>query len=177
MRAGAMASKRKRPRLAPLQADPTPERVAKAQGAIEFGDDEFGRKVMRVRDFPIEELLRRGNINSAEYSVGVKFRHHWYHSGLSELQSAEMCRVSVSIPDNWLGMPKTEEQAHHRQQYRKAVECMGRDAWVVVWLVCHEYPLSRTGMAMGAPYPADGIREATRALKRALGCLCGIWGM
>src|SRR5262245_4933475 len=75
---GTLAMRRKSKAKASLQADPTPQRMAKAGGHFEFGDDRQGSKVLTMRDSPLERLRLRKTaagqwkITEAQYNAGIK---------------------------------------------------------------------------------------------------------
>src|SRR5688572_3114845 len=72
------------------RASPTPERMRRAGRDFERGHT--GQITMR--DSPLERSFARGVINQEQYSAAQKYRHHWYHAGLSgALASLALDRV------------------------------------------------------------------------------------
>jgi len=173
---GAMA-KKKQTHPAVMQADPTPERLLKAGADIELGDDKHGRRVMTVRDAPIERALVRNDITPTQYRAAQKYRHHWYHAGLAgSLQSLDVNRVFGS--EGCYGMAKTEAQAHHRRQFRNANDEVGTVGIAVLdHVVCRELPLADFGFAVGWKSESKAINASRETLKATLTKLVRHWGL
>lgn len=99
---------------------PTRERMAKAGTDFEIGGDDRAGKVIRIMDAPLDRMRSRAMIGAKEYEALNKYRIHWWHAGMSgHLRSPEIDRIFAD-PLSSSGMPSTERQAHHRQQFRKA---------------------------------------------------------
>src|SRR5262245_34564876 len=131
---------RKKPHRAAVEADPTPERMSKAGDDFELGDDGRGRKTLTVRDAPLERALARKAITHEQYQAGIKYRHHWYHAGLSGIGSIDLNRVFSA--ESAYGMARTEAQYFHRQRYREAVDRLDRVAHSVLdQAICQEVSL------------------------------------
>lgn len=113
-------------------SDPTPERMAKAGSDFETGGDERTGKVIRIMDSPLDGMLRRRMVNGIEYEALNKLRLHWWHANLSgSPRSADLNRVWAS--DMFFSqMPKSEREAHHRSQYRKAMALFSHVRGIVV---------------------------------------------
>jgi hypothetical protein len=80
------------------------------------------------------------------------------------------------------GMAKTEKQAHHRLQYRKANdrECGGLDhkAGIVVDnVVCAETSLEVAGWSIGYNSRTTAIVHAERILRESGRKLANLWGI
>ena len=100
-----------RARLEPLAVEdralPTQQRMRRAGADFERGDT--GQITMR--DSPLERAYARKLINHQQYSMGQKYRHHWYHAGLADqLSSADLNRIFATGLGNYSGMAKTEAQ-------------------------------------------------------------------
>ena len=185
MHTATQMKRRYRPRPDATQiADPTPERLAKAAGDVELGDDKHGHITITLRDAPLERAFRRQAINKAQYDAGAKYRHHWYHGGLCEpLHSLDLNRIFGSDPA--YGMARTEAQHHHRQQIRRAVEHLmekgdkeGKTCVSIIdSLVLHETPLEQVGARFGWGSKAQCIAAATVWFQIALGRLAQMWGI
>jgi hypothetical protein len=121
---------------------PTPERIAKAGEAFEVGH----QGTITLRDSPLEWLERRKEISTTLYNVGSKYRHHWHFAGLlPNVGSIDLNRIFGTSGGN-VGMPSTENQAHHRQQYRNAQTILGpRMGKVLDDVICHEIKLEEAG--------------------------------
>lgn len=154
---------------------PTKERVKTANGAVHT--DDKGKRYFR--DTTIERALTRGVITSGEYTAANKYHLHWYRGGLaSTLGSPDMGRIFGSDPSNMSGMAKTEHQAFHRQQYRKAVQRIGiKGATILENVICHDLTLEQAGYKLGWGHKMQAIAAATEILRDRLDVLCGEWGI
>lgn len=155
---------------------PTPERVRQAAGDMKRVIDNDGNKIIAMQDSPLDRMLSRGAIDPAPYRALMKYKHHWYHAGLSgSISSVDANRVFACDATNFSHMAKTEQQADHRQQYRKAVGKIGLIASnVVERVVCYEMPLASGVVVGNAPQARS---ESTMALKIAGEMLAGLWGI
>src|SRR6476469_8201383 len=89
---GVMKARREKdePPAVERRALPTPERIRRAGADFDLGDT--GQITMR--DSPLERARARKLITHQQYSVGQKYRHHWYHAGLADqLQSIDVERI------------------------------------------------------------------------------------
>ncbi len=161
------------------QGAPTPERLAKAEGHVEIGNDEQGARVYTLRDSPLERLNARGGIDPREYSALMKFKQHWHHAGLlPSVGGIDLNRVFASDPGSYSGMAKTERQVFHRQRYREAVQHIGlRASLVVERVVCNEQTLEMAGLALNWRTPAQARAAATELLRDAAYRLAQLWGI
>lgn len=168
-----MASKRKRPVDLEQRAQPTPERVRQADGAIEIGDDRRGSKTLTMRDAPLERALSRGVISRSQYDAGVKFRLHWYRGGMAgNLKTIDLNGVFGGQGS------ETEAKLFHRQQFFHARNSIGNwGAYVLDHVVCLETPLEKVGYSLGWGSKPQAIAVATEHLKIALDGLCRLWGI
>lgn len=152
----------------------TPERHTKAGGGT-FRDD-LGRQHMR--DSPINVALSRGMINGRQYTAAQKYYNHYYRAGLIEnFGSADMNRVFGGEGSSG-GMARTEAQAFHRQQYRKAVDKIGIvGSWTLERIICREQSFEDTGREMGWNNRPQAVACAVQRSRDALDILCGEWGI
>ena len=157
---------------------PTPERLAKADGHVEVGD-ERGVRIYTLRDSPLERLNARGGIDAREYSALMKFKQHWHHGGLAPAVGAvDLDRVFRGDHGGYSGMAKTERQVFHRQRYREAVQHIGlRSALVVERVACAEQTLEAAGLALNWRTPAQARAAATELLRDAGSRLAQLWGI
>jgi hypothetical protein len=122
---GVMNARREKdePPAVERRALPTPERIRRAGADFDLGDT--GQITMR--DSPLERARARKLITHQQYSVGQKYRHHWYHAGLADqLQSIDVERIFAADRTNFSGMARTEAQVFHRQRYREATQAVAR---------------------------------------------------
>lgn len=159
---------------------PTPERLEKAGSMVEIGGDERSPvRMVTLRDAPIERAKDRGVISERQYTAALKYRHHWWRAGLAgSLGSMDLNRIFASDSSSFSGMAKTEAQAFHRQQYRKAVEHVGIiGAAVIEQIVCNELAFEHAGRKLGWAARPAAIVAATERLRAALDDLVKLWGL
>jgi hypothetical protein len=156
-------------------ASPTPERMRRAGRDFERGDT--GRITMR--DSPLERSFSRGVITPEQYSAAQKYRHHWYHAGLSgAIASLALDRVFIAGFGDFSTMARTEQQVFHRQRYREAVQSVGKiGAHVLDWTVCREASFEQVGNTLGWASRAQAYAAAVERMKIALDQLCALWGI
>ena len=123
--------------------------------------------------------LARKLITNQQYSVGQKYRHHWYHAGLADqLQSIDVERIFAADRTNFSGMAKTEAQVFHRQRYREATQAVGKiGSHVLDWVVCRETPLDQVGYTLGWGSRPQAYAAAVERMKTALDELSKLWGL
>jgi hypothetical protein len=157
------------------RALPTQQRMRRAGRDFERGDT--GQITMR--DSPLERAYARKLINHQQYSMGQKYRHHWYHAGLvDQLASADLNRIFAPGLGNYSGMAKTEAQVFHRQRYREATQAVGKiGSHVLEWAVCREIPLDQVGYTLGWGTRPQAYAAAVERMKTALDALCELWGL
>lgn len=153
---------------------PTPERMAKAGEAFEVGH----HGTITLRDSPLEWLERRGVITSSQYNTGAKYRHHWHFSGmLPNIGTIDLNRIFAGNGGN-IGMPSSESQAHHRQQYRAAQEKVGMvTGRLLDNIICLEFSVVDAGRKLGWKDEEVARREAIKELCMGLDLLRDLWGM
>jgi hypothetical protein len=157
------------------RTEPTAERLRRAGSDFERGHS--GQITMR--DSPLERVFSRGVITQEQYAAGQKYRHHWYHAGLSDhLGSRDLERVWASDVWSFSGMARTEQQVFHCQRYREAVQAIGKlGAHVLDWSVCREVALDQLGNTLGWASRAQAYAAAAERLKASLDVLCKLWGI
>lgn len=172
-------SRRAQPRAPAADGAPTAERLARAEGHVEVGDDGQGHRIYTLRDSPLERMASRGTVAPKEYSALMKFKQHWTHAGLQpSIGSIDLSRVFASDPAGGSGMAKTERQVFHRQRYREAVQLIGlRAALVVERVVCAEQSVETAGFALNWRTPAQARAAATELLRDAGERLARLWGI
>jgi hypothetical protein len=156
------------------RALPTPERMRRAGQDFQRGDT--GQ--ITLGDNPLDRAFGRGTITGAQYSTGQKFRHHWYHAGLSDpLRSIDLDRVLAVDLGDYSGMAKTERQLFHRQRYREAVQAVGKiGSHVLDQVICRDIGFEQVGYTLGWSSRPQAYAAAVERMKTALDELCELWG-
>lgn len=167
---------------------PTPERLAKAEEFFTVGDDQTRGKVYTLQDSTMDRLYSRllkaapraeeDNLRR-EYTALQRYKHHWYHSGQSpKIGSVDLNRVFALDPTSLSGMPASERQAHHRQQYRDARNALGHRAGIVVDnAICYETTLEIAGYAVGWKSKPQAISAAIECIRDSGERLARLWGI
>jgi hypothetical protein len=166
---------------------PTAERIAKSENHFTIGDDKQGTRIYHFHDATIDRLysrLARGREGAgtvrAEYVALQKYRLHWHRAGLEpSLGSVDLNRVFASDPGSMSGMAKTEGQAHHRKQYREAVNLLGWKPHIVVEnVLCAEISLEAAGWSIGSFTSRTSARDgAEKILRESARKLAKLWGI
>lgn len=156
----------------------TRERLAKAV-TIEEGRDERGQStgVVTVRDGVIERMVRRRAISELQYIAAIRYRDHWEKGGLNAgASSCDPNRVHGVDYSSFGHMAKSEAQAHHRGEYRRAREMLGSIAAAIVeHVVCYCGTLESLGEALGWQSRARGIDAAQVYIAARLDELVNLW--
>lgn len=170
----AMAQRRAQP--PPEQSNPTTQRLRHSEGDYVIGSDRQ-RVLVTMRDSPFERAYLRQAITDAQYNIGCKYRHHWYHAGLCDpLHSVDPNRIFASDVSGFAGMAKSESQAFHRQQYRAAVQYLGAIASATLEdIICREHTIEDVGFRLGAESKTRAIELANKQMGRALCKLMQFW--
>jgi hypothetical protein len=157
------------------RALPTPERMRRAGADFLRGDS--GQ--ITLADNPFDRALARGSITRKQYSAGQKFRHHWYHAGLSDqLVSLDPNRVFAADLGGFSTMARSEGQVFHRQRYREAVQAIGKiGSHVLEWVICRELAFEQVGYGLGWRSRPQAHSAAVERMKTALDELCRLWGI
>jgi hypothetical protein len=153
--------------------------MAKAGSAFEIGGSGRAGKVIRIMDSPLDGMLRREWIGGADYAALDKLRHHWWHANLSgSPRSADLNRAWANSAFGFSHMAKTESEAHHRVQYRKAMALFSHIRGIVVTnALFSELPLHLCIPRIG-PASVYRCREAAkRELIGAADQLRKHWGL
>jgi hypothetical protein len=158
---------------------PTKERLRMAGDDFALGGEDRGVKTYTMRDCPLDRAFKKRIISGAEHSALQKYRHHWYHAGLSPgVGSADLNRVFSSDPSSISGMAKSERQVFHRLRYREAVDEIGiRGSFIVEHVVCYEHALHEAGLRLGWSSPYRAREGARVGLVEAAVKLAKIWGI
>jgi hypothetical protein len=157
------------------RALPTPERMRRPGADFQRGDS--GQ--ITLADNPFDRALARGSITREQYTAGQKFRHHWYHAGLSgQLASLDVNRVCATDLGAFSGMARTEGQVFHRQRYREAVQAIGMiGSHVLDWVICREFAFEQVGYGLGWSSRPQAHAAAVERMKVALDELCKLWSI
>ncbi len=167
---------------------PTPERLAVAAGAVSIGGQDRGTRIYHLVDSPLDRLYARLTKAASghqeqdlrkEYIGLQRYRLHWHNAGLqASVGSVDLNRIFASDPGSMSGMPKSERQAHHRQEWRAAREELGHRPGIVVDnVVCAEWPLHIAGHSVGYSSPHRGREAVTGILRDAGYRLARFWGI
>lgn len=168
-----MAKPKRKDQPTQITIPPTPERMAKAEGYIHASKD----GPFTVRDAPLERLHGSKRLTDTQYNAATKFRHHWHNAGLAE-RFAVQNFMGVGGGEGWDMMPASEYQAHHRDQYRKAVQSLGlKMSMVVEDVVCREIDLFTVGQKLHWNNEVQARAAVTEILRIALDKLADEWGM
>ena len=158
---------------------PTAERRRHAQGFYEVSGEDRSSQKYTMQDSPLDRLRARDAIPALEYSALKKYGHHFYHGGLQpSLSSVDLDRIFASDPGSMSGMAKSEGQAHHRLQYRRARAILGHRPGIVVDnVVCCELTLEVAGYAIGWTNRPQAVAAATEILRDSGYRLAKFWGI
>jgi hypothetical protein len=169
---------------------PTTERLAKSSGHYTVGDDKQGTRIYHFHDATVDRLYsrltRRAGSRAAEeqlrseYLALQRYKHHWHHSGLEvSVGSVDLNRIFAPDSPGMTGMPKTERQAHHRQQYRDARDLLGWKPHIVVEnVMCAETSLEVAGWAIGSFTSRTSARDGAESiLRESARKLAKMWGI
>lgn len=180
-----------KPVLVEHRSLPTRERMAKTGGDYEVGGDDRSGKVIRVMDAPLDRMRSRHMIGGREYEALNKYRIHWWHGGLSgNLRSPEIDRVFAGDPLSVTGMARSERQAYHRDQYRKARAKLAtadtisspttenhKMLIVLDNVLCSEQSLEIAGYAIGSKSRYRARERSKELLLKAADILVLHWGL
>lgn len=158
---------------------PTRERLLRASGLFEEGDDQTGGKIYTMRESPLDKMRARCAIDQKEYAALLKFKTHWHYAGLEpSCGSVDLNRIFAADPSNFSSMAKTERQHFHRQKYREAVRAMGMiTSKIVESVVCFELPLQEAGVELGFSSRYRARVAAADRLRDAGYRLSELWGI
>lgn len=157
---------------------PTPERVARAGGALTRGDT----GAIQFKQAPLDLLHSRGRLTDAAFDAGERYREHWYASGLSGLASSgfePVIRGESCTP--WL-IPTSERASFFRDEWRQAHKALRNAsamvASIVGSVVLDEAPLLDAGRAYtGKMERSAAITAASNAVREGLDLLAKHYGL
>jgi hypothetical protein len=133
----AMFKRRFEPKRAPLHVEdlhvislpedtgegPTPQREAMAGDMVEEYTTESGRKIKRLLDGSVLELLNtRGSISGDQYTAGWSFFEDWYYSGMAASGAVDTEREVV---DGGQHKPVTDKQLDAMFRWKRAIQAVG----------------------------------------------------
>ena len=163
---------------------PTPERMAKSEGylhVVTTGPDTF----TTARDAPIDRLHEQWKrrpvdhgIDLRRYNAAEKLRLHWHHAGMAERFAAIDPNTVFSRAEASCGLPTSEFMAHHRGQYRRAVQALGmRVSSHVEAIVCRDFEIVEAGKRLGYRDDKQARAAGMTALLIGLDQLSTLWEM
>lgn len=162
---------------------PTPERLARAGGKIERGNDRTNGGTVFVDHWPIRQYYTRGpaatRLAEREYNAAMRFYAHWYYAGLNPIGAIDYRMEHLDGKWSPSGLKGSERQAHHRQRYTEAVKALGKEeGFYVRAIVLDErdagtVAMQFTGRADLSTSRAVGIEILRIGLRK----LCDLWGM
>ena len=166
---------KKKPLLA-AESMPTVERLKHAADFEE--NDARGRKhkVITILD-PFAAAHRRGDFTDLQYGVGQKFHRH-FHEGCVRGALASVSFDRVMGGAEYSLMPKTEQEAHHRQQYRNAEKLLGMETTALLrWIICDGETFQEAGARLGWRDRCRAVAAAVERMRAALDQLQELWGI
>ena len=176
-----MKPRRSKPRPQPATEPamaPTAERIAQAGGGVVHGDDpRAGQRLYSVRS-TVDRMLDKGAIDAAMHQAAQRYAGHWYAAGVAGVPPTVDLNRTSGGGVNTYGMAASEVQAYHREQYRQAVQTVGKWRYVAFEaVVCHGETLESVGRGMGEQNTAQAIAAAREMVKGKLHALACMWGL
>ena len=174
---------------------PSKERINRAGGHAEVGDDLRGGKVYHFLDSPLDRLygrLVRGAKTEnlvdrlrVEYAALTKYHRLFVESGMvGSVGSVDPNRTYSPNPSGRTFLAGSERQQNNRDEYRAAVIHLNRhpelghkQTIVVDNVVCHETSLEIAGYSVGKESQRRAIEAAEMILRDAGWRLAVMWGM
>lgn len=153
---------------------PTPERMAKAGEFYVVGGD--GRVIMR--DSVIERAHKTGKITARQLEAARRYRLYWHHAGLEPgPHGVDFNRVYAPDHTGMRLMAQSERQAEYRQQYRRAVQCLGlRISRLVEKIACEDATFEDAGRAiLGWTSKPQAISAAVELFREGCDRLADFW--
>lgn len=140
-------------------------------------------RLRHVRPSPINLALECDppKLTRAQGLAAEKFYKHWHAGGMIErIPSIDLDRVFGG--EGFSVMPRSDNEAFHRNRYRKAREMIleknGMLAfWVLEQVVCHERPFTEVGAIFGHKNRTRAAQVAFDLLLPPLNLLCDEWGL
>src|SRR6185312_1488808 len=162
---------------------PTLERLGKAGGSFDIGDDQQGTRIYFFKDTPLQRFYGRLKSRAGtretdeltrEYTALMKYRNHWHCAGLeSSLPSVDLNRIYAVDASNMVGMAKSEKQFDHRKKYREAVAFLGQKHHILLEnFACYEWPMDVACLTIGcSPF------RARHMVRDSAAKLAHFWGI
>jgi hypothetical protein len=178
-----MSARKRKPNAHTDTIGPTPERLARASGKIEHGNDRTNGGTVFVDHWPIRQYYARGpaatRLSEREYNAAMRFYAHWYYAGLNPIGAIDYRMEHLDGKWSPSGLKGSERQAHHRQHYTQAVRALGKTEWCYVSaIVLDERDAGTIAMQLtGRTDPAQCRAVGIEILKIGLEKLCDLWGM
>lgn len=138
-------------------------------------------RMNKLRPSPINLALEAGKLNQDHGLAAEKYYKHWHHSGMvASLPSIDLDRVFGG--EGFQLMPKTENQAFHRDRYRKAKlvieqQCGEVCRWALEQVVCHERGFTEVGSVFGHKNRTRAAQIAFEMILPPLNVLIREWGI
>lgn len=135
----------------------------------------------KLRPSPINMALEAEKITREQALAAEKFYKHWHSGGMvGHMPSVELDRVFGG--DGFGLMPRSENEAFHRDRYRKARALIEKELgaislWVTEQVVCHEKPFTEVGAIFGHKNRTRAAQVSFNMLVPTLNLLCGEWGI
>ena len=136
----------------------------------------------KLRPTPINMALEAEKLTPGQGLAAEKFYKHWHQGGMvNRIPSADLCR-EVFGGAGFQVMARTENEAFHRDRYRKAKETVegrlgGLSFWVLEQIVCHERPFTEVGSIFGHKNRTRAAQVSFDILVPALNLLCREFGI
>jgi hypothetical protein len=172
--------KKKRRQLEAMQPEamPTAERLRHAGDAFEIGGSSGrGKRIFRMLDAPIEQLLKEGKLNDAQYEVLRLMRVHWWLGSLSgNLRSTDLNRLTMKLPHDETNLTSVERGLMHREAFYcgwSALDLLQKTSVNSVVLI--EQSLTATGADLGYASPYRGRAAVLEYLRGAAAQLMDAW--
>jgi hypothetical protein len=127
---------------------------------------------------PLDRLRNSGRIDDALHRAGEKYLEHRYNAGQSGVaRTANLQGVGGGGDCNY-GMAATEWQAHHLQEFRKAVQALGKwNSVAFEMFIIDECSLETVGRFMGERDKKVQIATARTMVEAKLARLADLWGL
>lgn len=127
---------------------------------------------------PLDRLKDSGKIDDALHQAGQKYAEHVHYAGLAGVARTADLLATGGGSGCTYGMAATEFQAHHRKEYRKAVQALGKwRASQFQAFVCGDCSLEKVGNLMGETNKHQAIAAAREMIIGKLHLLVDLWGM
>ena len=158
-----------------LKADVPAKRIRDAADSWDVAPATGAARMGRQLEYLHE---KRRIITYSQFAAGVKYRLHWHRGGLEAgIRTVDFNRTGGG-PNGLAGMPATEDQVHHRRQWRQANDWIGQRGQIVLETVgCEDDSLEQAGYKLGEKNKPQAIAAARQILLGALDKLCDEWGI